>query len=773
MPTPSAMTQPGARPAVPESLSARFQAGFRRPHPTGADSFTRATGSPRLHLSLILLPVAALALGGMAALSSDRAAVESDARQRSDEVIQRVAAHLARTVPGELALLKVASDHWAGADIDGTESASWTPASRAATNPGSLFEARNSIPPGSWPLEIQFDDRGTLTRPSPVPTVPVPPDWFLNLTPEQVEAWERIQNPSSDPRPESADPHPPPRLDLASDPAGAQAVQFHQRLALLRTPSPSEPAESRGPALLTLATEAIRSRVQTASGLPLGAVALAEAQRQNPDAPLDAAQFAVLADLVLVQPSILTPWLLDEADHRVADADPEARSAVTRLRDLWVSADRRREIAARIPSEVATAPQSPKPIWVSASGQDWLAFVPGAEATRPAAQSGPTPDNARARRSFQVVPRQLLASIFRHAAEMDWGSNSGARPRPPGLPAGISLRINLEGRDLDLPGAAWAASNTNASLLASIAAELAPEPTFDPGEPRPRFTVDAVLTNPAALFAAHRQRQWIFGGLILATAGVAGIGVRQAQRAFQRQLELNREQSNFVSSVSHELRAPLASMRLLAEGLAEDRLTGEDKRREYARLIVRETRRLGTLVENVLDVARLDQGRTHYEFSPTDVRRLVEETAHLLEPVARERSVALEVRLPEAPAGDSESANWDGAAIQQALVNLIDNALKHSPEGTTVVVFLEAMPGHPRRLRIGVRDQGPGIPGDEQERIFERFHRRGSELRRETQGIGLGLTLVRHIAEGHHGTVRVESTPGHGATFLLELPENP
>jgi signal transduction histidine kinase len=134
----------------------------------------------------------------------------------------------------------------------------------------------------------------------------------------------------------------------------------------------------------------------------------------------------------------------------------------------------------------------------------------------------------------------------------------------------------------------------------------------------------------------------------------------------------------------------------------------------------------------------------------------------------------------------------DGRAIQQALVNLIDNAIKHSPKGETVTVGLEfgvrssefgAQPtlnsqplGATKRseggstLSLFVSDHGPGIPPEEHEKIFERFYRRGSELRRETQGVGIGLSIVKHIVEAHGGRVLVESEPGQGSRFTIEIP---
>jgi signal transduction histidine kinase len=122
----------------------------------------------------------------------------------------------------------------------------------------------------------------------------------------------------------------------------------------------------------------------------------------------------------------------------------------------------------------------------------------------------------------------------------------------------------------------------------------------------------------------------------------------------------------------------------------------------------------------------------------------------------------------------------DGLAIQQALVNLLDNAIKHSPGGEKILVGLELSGKSEHRtpnverptsnFQIWVEDHGPGIPPEEHEKIFERFYRRGSELRRETQGIGIGLTIVKHIVEGHGGKVVVRSAVGEGSSFTIELP---
>jgi signal transduction histidine kinase len=270
------------------------------------------------------------------------------------------------------------------------------------------------------------------------------------------------------------------------------------------------------------------------------------------------------------------------------------------------------------------------------------------------------------------------------------------------------------------------------------------------------------LISPDMLYERQRDRALLFGLLIAASAVAAVVGGYSALRAFQRQHRLAELKSDFVSSVSHELRAPIASVRLMAEGLERGSITQSEKQQEYFRFIVQECRRLGAMIENVLDFSRIDQGRKEYEFEPTDLAKLVEQTTKFMEPYAAERQVKLiaevENEIIEAPV--------DGRAIQQALVNLIDNAIKHSPQGAAVRIGIDGTDP----IRLWVTDQGPGIPPAERTKIFERFYRCGSELRRETQGVGIGLSIVKHIVDAHSGTIDVSSEPNKGSTFTILLP---
>ena len=260
-----------------------------------------------------------------------------------------------------------------------------------------------------------------------------------------------------------------------------------------------------------------------------------------------------------------------------------------------------------------------------------------------------------------------------------------------------------------------------------------------------------------------RWRFWTtaFVALLLVAMLSALTGLWMLRRTILRERALSDMKTNFIASVTHELRAPVASLQLLSEGLEAGTVSDEAKRRDYFRLMVEECRRLGGLIANVLDLSRIERGSREFRFEECDLRTLVLDTVKLHEPRAASLGITLQTEAAEL----DPPAVADAMAIQQALTNLIDNALKFAPRDSAVQVTLA--PHDPQQWRLSVQDAGPGVPEAERERIFDAFHRIGSELRRETPGVGIGLAIVKHIVEAHHGRVWVEGEP---TRFVIECP---
>ena len=216
-------------------------------------------------------------------------------------------------------------------------------------------------------------------------------------------------------------------------------------------------------------------------------------------------------------------------------------------------------------------------------------------------------------------------------------------------------------------------------------------------------------------------------------------------------------QSDFTATVSHEFRSPLTGIRQLAEMLLAGRAANDDRRRRhYYELICRESDRLTRLVENVLDVSRIEDGRKQYRFERIATAEWLQGLAQIAEQRRKVDTV-----LP----GPLPAVQGDREALSSVVLNLLDNAIKYSSEESPVVLRAHGAGGW---VTIEVEDHGCGIRADERHRIFDRFYR-GNNTAGVAKGVGLGLALVKHIADAHGARVRVESAPGAGSTFFLSL----
>ncbi|PYX23402.1 MAG: sensor histidine kinase [Acidobacteria bacterium] len=262
--------------------------------------------------------------------------------------------------------------------------------------------------------------------------------------------------------------------------------------------------------------------------------------------------------------------------------------------------------------------------------------------------------------------------------------------------------------------------------------------------------------------------QHFFRSSFLTLAGlslVLACGIALTYRNVSKEMALARLKSDFVSNVSHELRTPLSLIRLYAETLEMGRLTSPEKYQEYYCIIRKESERLTALINNILDFSRIEAGRKEYDFRETDLRELVRNTLDSYRYQIEQHGFTYEEKIDEVP-----PVRVDREAMARSLVNLVNNALKYSQDRKFIGVNLYRDNGS---LKLEVVDHGIGIPHQEQSKIFEKFYRVGDPLVHNTKGSGLGLSLVRHIAQAHGGDVLVDSSPGQGSKFTITLPMNP
>ena len=274
-----------------------------------------------------------------------------------------------------------------------------------------------------------------------------------------------------------------------------------------------------------------------------------------------------------------------------------------------------------------------------------------------------------------------------------------------------------------------------------------------------------ILTDARETPESWARRNFTFNLSLSAALALALLaGVLLVLRTASREMALSAMKSDFVSNVSHELRTPIASIRVFGELMRLGRVSDPDKVREYGGHIETESRRLTQLVNNILDFSRIESGRKVYVFAEADVAEVVREAVATFDIRVASAGFRIDLSLPEKPL---PPIRIDRAAIDQAVCNLLDNAVKYSGESRDIEVRVE---GDERRVVIAVTDHGIGIPREERERVFERFHRVGTGLVHEVRGVGLGLAIVRHVVDAHGGKVSLETELGAGSTFSLVLP---
>jgi signal transduction histidine kinase len=238
----------------------------------------------------------------------------------------------------------------------------------------------------------------------------------------------------------------------------------------------------------------------------------------------------------------------------------------------------------------------------------------------------------------------------------------------------------------------------------------------------------------------------------------------ELKAANERLTELDRLKDDFLSTVTHELRTPLTSIRSFSEILHDTPDLDPQERQHFLSIVIRESERLTRLINQVLDLTKIETGKMDWQMSNVDVNEVLNHAVSSLQQLFDDKRVKLEVNVPE----NVPPVRGDRDQLIQLVINLLSNAEKFCPEDTGRVV-IQMTPG-PTHLRVSVADNGPGIPEDQQQRIFEKFHQVRAGNTGNPMGSGLGLAICRGIVEHLGGRIWVRSRPGHGATFYFTVP---
>ena len=283
------------------------------------------------------------------------------------------------------------------------------------------------------------------------------------------------------------------------------------------------------------------------------------------------------------------------------------------------------------------------------------------------------------------------------------------------------------------------------------------------------FLPTAVLSSVGILILIFQRAAFdiVFGILVLIFAVVILTGGLILQGVLRAQARRVRLQTDFVAKVSHELRTPLASIRMFVDTL-QSGVEDDEEGAMCLDVISSETSRLTSMIERLLRWGRMEAGRESYDRRPELASTLIGEALAQLEPQLQQTHVEVKLELSD----PSPAVLADRQAMVEALLNLLSNALKYGVEDGKGVIVVRTR-ATSRKVLIEIEDNGPGIPRQEQRRVFEKFYRGSSRLVAQTKGSGLGLAMARLIVRSHKGKIRLWSQPGVGTRFTIELPSLP
>jgi two-component system sensor histidine kinase ResE len=234
-------------------------------------------------------------------------------------------------------------------------------------------------------------------------------------------------------------------------------------------------------------------------------------------------------------------------------------------------------------------------------------------------------------------------------------------------------------------------------------------------------------------------------------------------RDMTEERQLDKMRIDFIANVSHELRTPISMLQGYSEAIVDDIAESQEEKKEMAKVIYDESLRMGRLVNELLDLARMEAGHLQLSFEDIDLSPFINRIIHKFQGLAKDNEIQLNAEIEDG----ISSVSFDPDRIEQVLTNLIDNAIRHTPKGGSVRLKATS---EDMGIRLEVKDSGSGIPEEDLPFVFERFYKADKARTRGRAGTGLGLAIVKNIIDAHHGSVSVQSKMGLGTTFTFLLP---
>jgi len=311
----------------------------------------------------------------------------------------------------------------------------------------------------------------------------------------------------------------------------------------------------------------------------------------------------------------------------------------------------------------------------------------------------------------------------------------------------------------------WEVTNVNGELL--LKSEDIPEDiqsvhVMFPPE-LPSWSLKLYPVSSGLFTSLFHRGAGIFLYIFIAIVIILAFGLIFTLQSVNNEMRLSKMKSYFMSTVSHEFKSPLTSIRQMAEMLVDGRVSSPERQLKYHTSILQQSERLSHLIDNILDFSKMEEGQKIFRFEKTDITLVVKDIVESFQYHKAGQGFDISLSIP----GLVPDIVFDREAMEQVMHNLLDNACKYSGDSRKIEVHLLSKENE---IIISVRDYGAGIRKEDQDKIFSRFYRAGEELTQTVKGSGIGLTIVKQIVEAHNGHITVESSPGKGSTFSVRLP---